>query len=234
MITKHKSLFASIFLQILLFSATFDSHVKEFIARTIPNANRVFVKQEELSLDVIKQYHVKCPDELAKIEVLKARIFPLAEKLGQTIIFVRTREMASLLHSKLEAEGYKCTSIQGRLKLEDRDRVIREFRSGLTRILISTDVLARGFDQAQVTLIVNFDLPVKNDPPREPNYEVYLHRIGRSGRFGRKGAAFNFLVTPRDEENMTKIERHFQRHTTEVPWDNEDAFENALKDAGLA
>eukprot|EP01018_Ginkgo_biloba_P020771 Gb_07273 [translate_table: standard] len=220
--------------QILLFSATFDSNVKQFVTRMIPNANQVFVKQEELSLDVIKQYQVKCPDEHAKIEVLKERIFPLAEKLGQSIIFVSTREMASMLHSKLEAEGYKCTSIQGRLKVDDRDRVIKEFRSGLTRILISTDVLARGFDQAQVTLVVNFDLPLKNYPPYEPNYEVYLHRIGRSGRFGRKGAAFNFLVTTRDEQNMTKIERHFQRHTTDIPWDSEDAFESALKDAGLA
>jgi len=192
------------------------------------------VKKEELSLDVIKQYVVKCPDELAKVEVLKDKIFPLAEKLGQSIIFVRTRENASMLHSKLEAEGYKCTSIQGGLKLDDRDRVIKEFRTGLTKILISTDVLARGFDQAQVTLVVNFDLPIKHSHPYDPDYEVYLHRIGRSGRFGRKGAAFNFICTDRDEQTMSKIERYFQRQVPEVPWNSEDAFEAVLKDAGLA
>lgn len=137
-------------LQILLFSATYDENVKQFTTRVISKANQVFVKKEELSLDVIKQYVVKCPDELAKVEVLKDKIFPLAEKLGQSIIFVRTRENASMLHSKLEAEGYKCTSIHGGLKLDDRDCVIKEFRTGLTKILISTDVLARGFDQAQV------------------------------------------------------------------------------------
>lgn len=220
--------------QILLFSATYDENVKQFTTRVISKANQVFVKKEELSLDVIKQYLVKCPDQLAKVEVLKDRIFPFAEKLGQSIIFVRTRDNASMLHSKLEAEGYKCTSIQGGLKLEDRDRVIKEFRTGLTKILISTDVLARGFDQAQVTLVVNFDLPVKHSPPFDPDYEVYLHRIGRSGRFGRKGAAFNFLCNERDERTMGKIERYFQRQVPEVPWDSEDAFEAVLKDAGLA
>lgn len=200
----------------------------------ISNPNQVFVKKEELSLDVIKQYCVKCPDKLAKVQVLKDKIFPLAEKLGQSIIFVRTRESASMLHSQLEAEGYKCTSIQGGLKMEDRDLVIREFRMGLTKILIATDVLARGFDQAQVTLVVNFDLPTKHTPPHDPDYEVYLHRIGRSGRFGRKGAAFNFLTDARDEQTMRKIERHFQREVPEVPWDDEEAFETVLKDAGLA
>ncbi|XP_057818251.1 DEAD-box ATP-dependent RNA helicase 38 [Cryptomeria japonica] len=221
-------------LQILLFSATFDENVKQFATRVISNPNQVFVKKEELSLDVIKQYRVKCPDKLAKVQVLKDRIFPLAEKLGQSIIFVRTRESASMLHNQLEAEGYKCTSIQGGLKLEDRDLVIKEFRMGLTKILIATDVLARGFDQAQVTLVVNFDLPTKHMPPHDPDYEVYLHRIGRSGRFGRKGAAFNFLTDERDEQTMKKIERHFQREVPEVPWDDEEAFETVLKDAGLA
>ena len=92
------------------------------------------MKEEDLSLDAIKQYCVKCPSELAKIKVLKDRVFPLAEKLGKTIIFVRTRESASKMHSMLETEGYRCTSMQGHLKLEDRDRIIGEFRSGITRI----------------------------------------------------------------------------------------------------
>lgn len=221
-------------LQILLFSATFDEAVKQFAMKVVPKANHVFVKKEELSLDVIKQYRVKCPDNASKISVLKDRIFPAAEKLGQSIIFVRTRVNASELHMRLEADGHKCTSIQGGLSNEDRDRVIREFRSGQTKILIATDVLARGFDQAQVTLVVNYDLPIKSSPLHEPDYELYLHRIGRSGRFGRKGAAFNLLVTRQDEQNLDKIARHFNRHIPEVPWDDDDAFENVLKEAGLA
>ncbi len=75
----------------------------------------------------------------------------------------------------------------------DRDRVVGEFRRGETKILISTDVLSRGFDVSQVTLVVNYDLPLERDG-RTPNYETYLHRIGRSGRFGRRGAAFNLIT----------------------------------------
>eukprot|EP00252_Welwitschia_mirabilis_P026705 TRINITY_DN883_c0_g1_i4.p1 TRINITY_DN883_c0_g1~~TRINITY_DN883_c0_g1_i4.p1 ORF type:complete len:515 (+),score=99.26 TRINITY_DN883_c0_g1_i4:170-1714(+) len=220
--------------QILLFSATYDEKVREFAMTIAPNANAIFVQKEQLSLDVIKQYRVKCPDELAKIEVVKERVFPLAEKSGQSIIFVRTRDSARKLHDKLEKDGYKCTSIHGELTLQDRDLVIKEFKQGLTRILISTDVLARGFDQAQVTLVVNFDLPIKHSPPFEPDYEIYLHRIGRSGRFGRKGAAFNLLCNDRDEITMDLIQNYFQRDVPEVPWNNEDAFEAVLKEAGLA
>ena len=127
-----------------------------------------------------------------------------------SIIFVCTRENASMLHSKLEGKGYKCTSIQGGLKLEDKDCVIKEFRTRLTKIRISTHVLAWGFDQAQVTLVVNFDLPVKHSPPFDLNYELYLIRIGRSGHFGSKGANFNFLCNEQDERTTGKIERYFQ------------------------
>lgn len=137
-------------MQILLFSATFSEKVKAFVMRTVPKANFIFVETEKLSLDVIKQFRVKCPSVWEKVDVLKDRIFPAAEKLGQSIIFARNRQSASELHKKLEADGFRCTSIQGGLSHEERDRVIREFRSGETKILISTDVLARGFDQAQV------------------------------------------------------------------------------------
>ncbi|KAI5067234.1 hypothetical protein GOP47_0017762 [Adiantum capillus-veneris] len=220
--------------QVLFFSATFNENVKNFTVRIAPKANQVFVKKEELSLDVIKQYRVRCPSDAEKVNILKDRIFPAAEKLGQSIIFVRTRASASNLHRRLDADGYKCTSIQGGLSNEDRDRVIREFRSGQTKILISTDVLARGFDQAQVTLVVNYDLPLKNAPPYGPDYELYLHRIGRSGRFGRKGAAFNLLVSAADEENLNQISQYFSRDIPEVPWDDDEAFEKVLKEAGLA
>ncbi|KAG0605022.1 hypothetical protein M758_9G026200 [Ceratodon purpureus] len=224
--------------QVLLFSATFSEKVKNFSLKTIPGANYIFVEKEQLSLDVIRQYQVVCPDARSKINVLKDRIFPAAEKLGQSIIFVRTRGSASELHKRLEADGHKCTSIQGGLTHEERDRVIKEFRAGETKILIATDVLARGFDQAQVTLVVNYDLPVKNTPNRnayaEPDFETYLHRIGRSGRFGRKGAAFNLLVTEEDKRNMRKIEQHFNKNVPEVAWDNDDGIESVLKAAGLA
>ncbi|KAL3691292.1 hypothetical protein R1sor_004943 [Riccia sorocarpa] len=220
--------------QILLFSATFSDRVRDFAKKTIPAANFIFVEKEALSLDVIKQYRVRCPTTSAKVSVLKDRIFPAAEKLGQSIIFVRTRDSASDLHRRLEEDGFKCTSIQGGLSHEERDRVIREFRSGETKILIATDVLARGFDQAQVTLVVNYDIPTKNNYAQDPDFELYLHRIGRSGRFGRKGAAFNLIATERDEKNVDRIARHFNREIPEVVWDDDEGFEKVLKEAGLA
>ncbi|KAI7996085.1 DEAD-box ATP-dependent RNA helicase 38 [Camellia lanceoleosa] len=225
--------------QVLLFSATFDDAVRAFVSKIVKDLfegdyNQMFVNKEDLSLESVKQYKVKCPDELSKIMVIKDKIFELGQKVGQTIIFVRTRNSASMLHQTLRNDGYEVTTIQGALKQEDRDKIVKEFKDGLTQVLISTDLLARGFDQSQVNLVVNFDLPVKHEFPSEPDCEVYLHRVGRAGRFGRKGAVFNLLCNDRDDTIMSKIERHFNMEVAEVPsWRSNEDFEAALKKAGL-
>jgi len=141
-----------VFLQVLLFSATFDDTVKNFATRIVAKKeyNEYFVKKDELSLEAVKQYKVHCPDELAKIEVIKDYIFEIGENVGQTIIFVRTRNSAKMLHKSLVDFGYEVSSIQGALQTEERDTIIKEFKDGLTQVLISTDVLSRGFDQDQV------------------------------------------------------------------------------------
>lgn len=141
--------------QVLLFSATFDDAVKAFVSKIVEEIfvqdyNQLFVKKEELSLESVRQYKVHCPDELSKIMVIKDRILELGEKVGQTIVFVRSRNSASNLHQSLVSLGYMVTTIQGALKQEDRDKIIKEFKEGLTQVLISTDLLARGFDQKQV------------------------------------------------------------------------------------
>ena len=138
--------------QILLFSATFNDTVKEFVSRVVKDGNQLFVKKEELSLDSVKQYKVYCPDELAKIQVIKDKIFELGQKWGQCIIFVRTKNSATMLYNALENYGYDCTSIHGNIEQALRDKMVREFKDGLTKVLISTDLLARGFDQAQVLI----------------------------------------------------------------------------------
>ncbi|KAJ7972299.1 DEAD-box ATP-dependent RNA helicase-like protein [Quillaja saponaria] len=224
--------------QVLLFSATFNETVKNFVSRTVKeDHNKLFVKKEELSLDAVKQYKVNCPDELSKLEVIKDYIFELGENVGQTIVFVRTRESARMLHKTLVAMGYEVTAIQGALDHGERDKIIKEFKDGLTQVLISTDVLARGFDQQQVNLVINYDLPVQYTPHRthepEPDCEVYLHRVGRAGRFGRKGAVFNLICGERDKKIMEEIEAHFDTQVTEVRELNEEEFKGALKAAGL-
>ncbi|EXB93970.1 DEAD-box ATP-dependent RNA helicase 38 [Morus notabilis] len=217
--------------QVLLFSATFNETVKNFVSKIVKSYNQLFVKKEELSLEAVKQYKVYCHDELMKIQIIKERIFDLGENLGQRIIFVRTRNSASMLHKQLTEDGYTVSSIQGAITPEDRDKLINEFRSGLSQVLISTDLLARGFDQQQVNLVINYDLPIKYET-HEPDYEVYLHRIGRAGRFGRKGAVFNLICGDRDAETMRKIELYFQTESIVVK-NNDEEFENALRQAGL-
>ncbi|KAK7838489.1 dead-box atp-dependent rna helicase 38 [Quercus suber] len=220
--------------QVVLFSATFNETVKNFISRVVKDYNQLYVKKEELSLESVKQYKVRCPDERAKVLVIKDRIFELAENLGQTIIFVRTRNNAAMLHKALAELGYTVTTVQGAATPEDRDKIIQEFKNNLTKVLISTDLLSRGFDQQQVNLVINYDLPVNHNYQSEPDYEVYLHRIGRAGRFGRKGAVFNLLCSDRDEMIMTKIEGYFGTHIAEVnSWESDEDFNNALKEAGL-
>ncbi|XP_047955719.1 DEAD-box ATP-dependent RNA helicase 38-like [Salvia hispanica] len=225
--------------QVLLFSATFDDDVKAFSSKIAGEIfkrqpNQMFVKKEELSLESVKQYKVHCPDELSKIMVIKDQILELGEKVGQTIIFVKSRNAASMLHQALVKHRYEVTTIQGALNIEDRDKIIKEFKDNFTQVLIATDVLARGFDQSQVNLVINFDIPVQYGRYSEPDNEVYLHRVGRAGRFGRKGAVFNLLCLDSDGMIMDKIEKHFNSQITEVaPWNSREAFEDALRRAGL-
>ncbi|KAJ4843556.1 hypothetical protein Tsubulata_007975 [Turnera subulata] len=222
--------------QVLLFSATFNETVKTFVSKTVSkDHNQVFVEKEELSLEAVKQYKVELPDELAKIAVIKDRILELGEKIGQIIIFVKTRKSAGMLHKSLMDFGYYVTTLHGALEHGDRDKIVKEFKDGLTKVLICTDVLARGFDQQQVNLVINYDLPVKHGTSdSDPDYEVYLHRIGRAGRFGRKGAVFNFIMHDWDREAMRKIENYFDTQVAEVPsWNKDQDFEAALKSAGL-
>nr|XP_043620686.1 DEAD-box ATP-dependent RNA helicase 38-like [Erigeron canadensis] len=225
--------------QVLLFSATFNDNVKAFVSKIVNDLfvkeyNQLYVKKEELSLDSVKQYKVKVPGELTKIMVIRDKIIYFGEKVGKTIIFVRTRRSAVYLHDALVKDGNQVTTIQGALTQEDRDKIVEEFKDGYTNVLISTDLLARGFDQSEVNLVVNYDLPIRHESPSDSDYEVYLHRIGRAGRFGRKGAVFNLLCGDTDNMIMKKIERHFNHYVAEVPsWESEEDFEDALKRAGL-
>lgn len=221
--------------QVLLFSATFNEAVKNFVSKTVKNAhNQLFVKKEELSLASVKQFKVTCPNEAAKLLVVKDRILEFANKLGQAIIFAKSKRSAIMLHKSLTEMGYEVTTVHSDLSIEDRDVVIKEFKEGLTQVLIATDLLSRGFDQEEVNLVVNYDLPVKHKNPSEPDYEVYLHRIGRAGRYGRKGAFFTFVMEGRDQMILDKIDSYFGTKITEVPPSNsEEDFKAAMKVAGL-
>ncbi|WCJ27715.1 ATP-dependent RNA helicase DBP5 [Euphorbia peplus] len=180
------------------------------------------------------QYKVTCANEDAKRAVVIERILEFGEKMGQAIIFVKSKDSATKLHNSLTEMGYEVTTIHGAVDKGIRDKIVKEFKDGLTTVLISTDLLARGFDQQQVNLVVNYDLPVNFKNPSEPNYDVYLHRVGRAGRFGRKGAVFNFVTNSRDQTILNKIEKNFETNIIEVPPSNsEEDFKVAMKAAGL-
>ncbi|EOA23869.1 hypothetical protein CARUB_v10017086mg [Capsella rubella] len=219
--------------QVLLFSATFNETVKDFVARTVKDPNQLFVKREDLALDSVKQFKVLCPKEQNKIEVIKDQIMELGD-IGQTIIFVKTKVSANKVHKALAEMGYDVTSVHGSMSEVDRDKIVKEFKDCLTQVLIATDVIARGFDQQRVNLVVNYNLPTKYETG-EPDYEVYLHRVGRAGRFGRKGAVFNLLLDDGwDKEVMEKIEKYFGANVKEIKsWNSEDEYKGALKEAGL-
>ncbi|KAI3848518.1 hypothetical protein MKW92_015542 [Papaver armeniacum] len=231
--------------QVLLFSATFNDtvSVKNFVSKMIKDGNQMFVKKEELSLESVKQFKVNCPDEAAKRQVIN-KVLELGDRLGQIIIFVRTKKSAKTLHEALDSEGgWKCTNIHGDFDTGKRDEIVKEFKDGLTKVLIATDILARGFDQSRVNLVINYDLPTQYDRlkhnPSEPHYEVYLHRCGRAGRFGCKGAVLNLLCTdPATGTDsmmlMEKIEKHFGVHVSQISdYLSGEDLSAALKEAGL-
>ncbi|XP_076940348.1 DEAD-box ATP-dependent RNA helicase 38-like [Bidens hawaiensis] len=225
--------------QVLLFSATFDDAVKAFVSKIVEDLfvreyNKLFVKKEEQPLECVKQYKVHVPDELSKVMVVKDKIMDLADKVVKAIIFVHTRRSAGMLHKALVDYGFGVTTIHGGFSQKDRDTIIKEFKDGLTKVLISTDLLNRGFDDSKINLVVNYDLPVIHENPTEPDNASYLHRVGRAGRYGRKGAVFNLLCGERENMIMEKIETHFKHYATEVPsWTSDEDFMDALKKAGL-
>jgi ATP-dependent RNA helicase DDX19/DBP5 len=141
----------------------------------------------------------------------------------------------------LKEAGYNSLKLSGDMSHEARDNTVRQFRDIEAKILIATDVVARGFDVRTVTLVINFDMPI-DFFTRQPAYLTYLHRVGRSGRFGSNGAAFNFIDVNRevrlgdlsDREIMDRISAYFSKSIETIPAHNEDAFINALQASGLA
>jgi ATP-dependent RNA helicase DDX19/DBP5 len=194
--------------QILLFSATFDGKTSDFAKRVAPRAVEIRIKTEELSLEGIKQFYVESRSPEEKYTALSS-IFPLLE-IGATIIFVQTVATAKWLTNQMRADGYTVSLLHGKDMLpEERDRVMNDFRQNKTNVLITTNVLARGIDVLTVTLVINYDIPVTKY--HRADFSTYIHRIGRSGRFGRKGVAINFVSDEMSKRLLQEIAEHFSK-----------------------
>ncbi|GAA6006424.1 hypothetical protein JCM10207_004929 [Rhodosporidiobolus poonsookiae] len=213
--------------QIVLFSATFAEHVRTFAVRFAPGANEIRLKQEELSLDAIKQFFMDCDNEQHKYEVL-VELYNLLT-IGQSIIFVKRRDTADEIARRMSAEGHKVVSLHGKLETTERDAVMESFRDGKTKVLITTNVIARGIDISQVNMVVNYDLPL--DGAGRPDPETYLHRIGRTGRFGRQGVSINFVHDRRSFEHMEAIRTALGKPIVRVDTQDFEQMEATLKAA---
>eukprot|EP00128_Syssomonas_multiformis_P012689 Colp12_sorted_trinity150504_noHs@12615 len=197
--------------QILLFSATYPQQVKDYAMRLVPNPNLITLKVEELTVKFIKQFWVQCPTEEVRYQHLTT-IYGFNSH-GQVIIFCQTRNGVLELCNRLRSEGHKVEMLfGGDMDSTYRDKVIDDFRSSRVKVLITTNVLARGIDISQVTFVINYDVPTKGDG--SPDAETYLHRIGRTGRFGHRGVAVTFCDS---QDNWRKLMSIKDALGTEIP-----------------
>jgi translation initiation factor 4A len=193
-------------IQVILLSATMPTDVLEVTKRFMRNPVRILVKKEELTLDGIKQFYIQVEKEEWKLETLCDLYETLT--ITQAVIFCNTRRKVDWLHENMVKRDFTVSSLHGEMDQNQRDVIMREFRTGSSRVLITTDLLARGIDVQQVSLVINFDLPA--------NRENYIHRIGRGGRFGRKGVAINFLTSD-DTRTLRDIESFYNTQVEEMP-----------------
>ncbi|XP_062148721.1 eukaryotic initiation factor 4A-15-like [Alnus glutinosa] len=193
-------------IQVGVFSATMPPEALEITRKFMNKPVRILVKRDELTLEGIKQFYVNVDKEEWKLETLCDLYETLA--ITQSVIFVNTRRKVDWLTDKMRGRDHTVSATHGDMDQNTRDIIMREFRSGSSRVLITTDLLARGIDVQQVSLVINYDLPTQP--------ENYLHRIGRSGRFGRKGVAINF-VTKDDERMLFDIQKFYNVVVEELP-----------------
>jgi translation initiation factor 4A len=192
--------------QVVLLSATMPQDVLEVTTKFMRDPVRILVKKAELTLEGIKQFYIAVEKEDWKLDTLSDLYETVT--ITQAVIFCNTRRKVDWLTDKLTARDFTVSAMHGDMDQAQRDLIMKEFRSGSSRVLIATDLLARGIDVQQVSLVINYDLPA--------NRENYIHRIGRGGRFGRKGVAINF-VTAEDVRMMREIEQFYSTQIEEMP-----------------
>jgi translation initiation factor 4A len=192
--------------QVCLFSATMPPTALEMTENFMTNPVKILIQKEKLTLEGIKQYYLGVEQENWKI----ATLIDLYDKLSisQSIIFANSRRKAEYIKEQLEAKNFTVHCIHGEMPQQERNKVMKDFRQGNLRILISTDIIARGIDVQSVSIVINYDIPRFR--------EIYIHRIGRSGRYGKKGIAINF-VTEKEYESLKSIIQFYDSEIESIP-----------------
>jgi translation initiation factor 4A len=187
--------------RVAFFSATMPAEVKDLAEKILSNPVRVTLKTAEVKLDGIKQFYVTLDDEAWKMDCFSDIFESLT--ISSSIVFCNTKERAERLYTALTDRGFPVSVIYGEPMTQAvRQQRMRDFRTGATRVLIATNLLARGIDVQAVSVVFNFDMPTFEDK------ENYIHRIGRCGRYGRKGTAIS-LLTPAEKDVMDQIATHY-------------------------
>jgi translation initiation factor 4A len=193
-------------IQVVLFSATLPAEILEMTKKFMRNPVRICMETEKLNLECIKQYYIALHNDQMKYETLKDLFAAIS--VSQCIIYCNSIKRVTDLQQAMLNDGFSVCAIHGSMDKGERDTEFSKFRTGSYRVLISSNVTARGIDIQHVSVVINFDIP------KCPH--TYLHRIGRSGRWGRKGMAINF-VTHRDRYIMQNIEEHYKITIDELP-----------------
>ncbi len=192
--------------QVCLFSATIPNEALEITERFMNDPIKVLVKKEELTLEGIKQFYIAISKEVWKLDALCDIYKKLS--VSQSIIYCNTKRTSDWLREQLEERDFTVKCIHSNMK--ERKDIMEDFRKGELRVLIATDIISRGIDVQQVGIVINYDIPKFK--------EVYIHRIGRSGRYGRKGLAINF-VTHDDINKLKTIQEYYETQIEEMPED---------------
>jgi translation initiation factor 4A len=200
-------------LQVAIFSATLPPEIIELTNKFMKNPVKIIMEAEKLNLEGIQQHYIALDSDQQKYDTLKD-LFGFLD-INQTIVYVNSVTRVVDLYNAMIKDGNSVCCIHSSMKSCERHQALSDFKKGTYRILISSNVTARGIDVQQVSIVINFDLPrcVHN----------YLHRIGRSGRWGRKGMAINF-ITKEDVGTMKRIEEHYKSTITELPSDFDTHF----------
>ena len=192
--------------QICIYSATMPPEVLDLTDKFMNQPERILVQKENLTLDGIIQFYINVKVNEWKFETL-IDIYDTIN-VSQCIIYINSKNKLMEINDRLKEKGFPVECIHGELSGDLRKNIMDDFKSGKLRILLSTDLLSRGIDIQQLSLVINYDLP------REK--ETYIHRIGRSGRYGRKGVSINF-VTDRDMEQQNEIQSYYNTKIEEMP-----------------
>eukprot|EP01017_Pseudomicrothorax_dubius_P008813 TRINITY_DN1291_c0_g1_i7.p1 TRINITY_DN1291_c0_g1~~TRINITY_DN1291_c0_g1_i7.p1 ORF type:complete len:243 (+),score=68.16 TRINITY_DN1291_c0_g1_i7:577-1305(+) len=192
--------------QCVVVSATLPQEILEMTTKFMNDPIKILVKRDELTLEGIKQFFVAVEKEEWKFDTLCDLYDTLT--ITQAVIFCNTKKKVEWLTAKMRENNFTVSSMHSDMTQKERDKIMSEFRQGNSRVLIATDIWGRGLDVQQVSLVINYDLPTSR--------EFYIHRIGRSGRFGRKGVAINF-VKNEDVRILRDIEQYYATQIDEMP-----------------